>query len=441
MGRPCRALRLLRLPWERLSSPSPVVPELCDAHVHMGLYIKSLLSVSVAFVRSTQEVVRLVGESAARTEAGRWIFGRDWDPNLFAKDDVPHARLLDAATPDHPVFLSSHDLHACWVNSRALRLAHVDRNTRAPADGIIERGASGEPTGILYEGAVRLVEAILPKRTLEQLREDLWLAQGLFLKQGITAVQDMDPDTEEAWKALADDGQLELKVATAIPHRELRRAIRDGRRTGQGSERLKLGGVKFFLDGALGSRTAAMLEPYRDRPGWSGTLLIPPDRLREDLRLCRDAGLKPLVHAIGDRAVRVALGAILDVGRFPKGLEPRIEHAQTIADEDLDRFAESGAIASMQPIHMRTDTDVAPVALGERARLMFRCGSLLNRGVTLVFGTDAPVEFPEPMAGVEFAVERREFSGDPPFHFEESIPREAALAAATTVARTELGFG
>jgi predicted amidohydrolase YtcJ len=230
-------------------------------------------------------------------------------------------------------------------------------------------------------------------------------------------------------------------VATAVPQRELRRAIREGRRSGEGSGSLKLGGVKFFLDGALGSRTAAMLEPYADRPGWSGTLLIPPDRLREELRLCRDAGLKPLVHAIGDRAVRVVLDAILAVGPFAQGLEPRIEHAQTIADSDLDRFAESGAIASMQPNHLWTDIDIAVPALGERSRLLFRCGSLLRRGVKLVFGTDAPVEDPDPMLGVTLASERRRPGRDEPaFHPEEAIPRAAALAAATSIAQAELGF-
>jgi predicted amidohydrolase YtcJ len=251
----------------------------------------------------------------------------------------------------------------------------------------------------------------------------------------------MDPDTEEGWRALDDEGRLEMCVATAIPQRELRRAIREGRRSGEGGERLKLGGVKFFLDGALGSRTAAMLEPYADRPGWSGTLLLTPDRLRDDLRLCRDAGLKPFVHAIGDRAVRVVLDALLALGPFPSGLDPRIEHAQTIADSDLDRFAESGAIASMQPNHLVTDIDVAKTALGPRSRLAFRCRSLLDRGVTLVFGTDAPVEEPDPMLGIALAVDRRRPARDEsPFHAEEAISRDAAIAAATTVARRELGF-
>jgi predicted amidohydrolase YtcJ len=407
----------------------------------MGLYASSLSCVGLRGAASTAEVAERVRARAARTEAGRWIIGRGYDLNLFTPGDAPHARVLDGATVDHPVFLTSHDVHGCWVSSSALRLAHVERAVQAPPGGIIERDSSGEPTGIMYEGAVRLVEAVLPKRTLEQMKDDLALAQADFLHRGISCVQDLDPDTEEGWRALEDEGKLEMCVATAVPQRELRRAIREGRRSGEGSGRLRLGGVKFFLDGALGSRTAAMLEPYADRPGWSGTLLISPDRLREELRLCRDAGLKPLVHAIGDRAVRVVLDAIVAAGPFPQGLEPRIEHAQTIADSDLDRFAASGAIASMQPNHLWTDIDVAGPALGERSRLLFRCGSLLRRGVKLIFGTDAPVEDPDPMLGVTLASERRRPGRDEPaFHPEEAISRADALAAATSIARSELGF-
>jgi len=407
----------------------------------MGLYASALASVALRGARSTAEVAARVREAASRAEAGRWVIGRGYDLNLFAPGDTPHARILDGATTDHPVFLTSHDVHACWVSSSALRLAHVGRGVQPPPGGIIERDPSGDPTGVMYETAVRLVEAVLPKRTLEQMKDDLALVQEDFLRRGVRFVQDLDPDTEEAWRALDDEGKLEMGIATAIPSRELRRAIREGRRTGEGTARLKLGGVKFFVDGALGSRTAAMLEPYADRADWSGTLLMTPDRIREELLLCRDAGLNPLVHAIVDRAVQVVIDAILAIGRFPSGLEPRIEHAQTIADQDLDRFAESGAIASMQPNHLWTDIDVAPSALGTRSRLMFRCGSLLARGVKLIFGTDAPVEEPDPMLGVTLAETRRRPGRDePPFHPEEAIPRAAALAAATSIAQAELGF-
>jgi predicted amidohydrolase YtcJ len=406
----------------------------------MGLVAQSLAGVALRGARSTEEIVARLREAANRTEAGRWVIGRGYDLNLFAKGDVPHARRLDEATRDHPVFLTSHDAHACWVSSRALGLAHVDASTQPPPGGIIERDRSGEPTGIMYEAAVRLVEAVLPKRTLEQVKDDLALVQADFLRRGVRCVQDMDPDTEEGWRALHDEGRLELCVATAIPQRELRRAIREGRRTGDGDGRLRLGGVKFFLDGALGSRTAAMLEPYADRPGWSGALLMAPDRLRGDLRLCRDEGLKPFVHAIGDRAVRVVLDAIIALRPWPAGLEPRIEHAQTISDPDLDRFAESGAIASMQPNHLVTDLDVLPVALGDRARLAFRCGSLLRRGVELIFGTDAPVEDADPMTGVALATDRRRAGDAAAFCPDEAISKPDALAAATSVAREELGF-
>ena len=408
----------------------------------MGLYASSLSCVALRGAASTAEVAARVRAAAARTEAGRWIIGRGYDLNLFAPGDAPHARVLDEATADHPVFLTSHDVHGCWVSSSALRRAHVERGVQAPPGGIIERDQSGEPTGIMYEGAVRLVEAVLPKRTLEQMKDDLAVAQADFLRRGIRFVQDLDPDTEEGWRALDDEGKLEMCVATAVPQRELRRAIREGRRSGEGSGRLKLGGVKFFLDGALGSRTAAMLEPYADRPGWSGTLLIPPDRLREELRLCRDAGLKPLVHAIGDRAVRVVLDAIL-------ARRARSRRASSRASSTRRRSPTPTSTASPRrarsPRCSRTtsgptSTSRCP-ALGERSRLVFRCGSLLRAR------REAGLRHRRAGRGSRPDARRHARLRAPPprprraaFHPEEAISRADALAAATSIAQAELGF-
>ncbi len=435
-----RAIRAVERP--SAAAEHLVIPAFADAHVHLGLWANFLGAAQLRGCRSTDEVIARVRAVAARTEAGRWIIGRGYDLNLFAKDDAPHARRLDEATKDHPVYLASHDEHACWLNSRALTLAHVDRATTAPAGGIIAKDDRGEPTGLLFENAVQLVQRVLPKRTFEQWKDDLSLAQDDFLRRGIVVAQDMDPDTEEGWRGLEEEGRLRMFVATAIPARDLHRAIHAARRSGEGSERLKLGGVKFFLDGALGSRTAAMLECYCDRPQSRGTMLYDRKRIQEELTLCREHGLRPMVHAIGDAAVRMLIDTLLAIGPFPASIRPRVEHAQTIADEDLDRLAQTGAVASMQPVHLHSDVEIAHAGLGPRAHRSFRCASLHRRGVPIVLGTDAPVEEPDPFLNLHITVNRSrpDHPGEAPFFAEEALPFDVALAATTTDAAKELGF-
>lgn len=416
-----------------------IAPEFADAHLHGGLLATMLTAADLRGATSTAEVVARVRAVAARTEAGRWVIGRGYDVNAFAADDVPHAALLDAATKDHPVFLASHDEHAAWINSAAMASAHVDAHTGAPAGGSIGRDAAGAPTGVLYESACDLVRRVLPKRTLEQWKDDLNLVQKDLRRRGIRVIQDVDPDTEEGWRALEDEGHLDLYVATAVPARELRRAVAAGRKTGEGSKQVRLGGVKFFLDGALGSRTAAMRAPYADRPATSGMLLYQNARLREELALCRDSGLRPLIHAIGDAALAQALDTLIDIGRFPADCRPRIEHAQTVADDDIARFVRSGAVASMQPCHLATDAAFAAAALGDRTPLLFRCESLRAAGVPVILGSDAPVEPPDPVATLQYAIQRAK-PGHRAFNAREAMTFDAALAASTTLAAAELGF-
>ncbi len=419
-----------------------LVPMFADGHMHLGLWATFLASVDLRGAESPEICARRVTTATRRHEEGRWILGRGFDVNRFPVGASFDADLLEAASPKHPVYLAAHDEHAAWVNRRALAAAGIDRSTPDPYGGRIVRDARGEATGYLIENATALVKRVLPQRTLEMWKDDLLLAQQDLLARGVLVVQDVDPDTEEGLRALDDEGKLRLHVATAIPSKDLRRAIRDGRRTGEGSSHLRLGGVKWFVDGSLGSRTAAMKAPWSDRPGDTGTWLIPESRLLEELELAHAAGLRPLIHAIGDAAVERVLRCLEKTGPWPADLRPRVEHAQTVADEDVDLFVRSGATASMQPCHLATDHAIAAKALGDRTHRLFRCRTLSDRGVPLLLGTDAPVEPPDPLVALHFAVHRRHPATPetPAFHPEEGLSEDAALHAMTRSAATEIGF-
>ena len=419
-----------------------LVPMFADGHLHLGLWATFLASVDLRGKTTTASCAAAVAIAAQRHEAGRWILGRGFDVNRFAPGDEISADTLEAAAPDHPVYFAAHDEHAAWVSRRALRIAGIDRDTPDPYGGKIVRAASGEATGYLLESAMQLVKRVLPQRTLEMWKDDLAIAQDDLLARGILVVQDVDPDTEEGLRALDDEGKLVLHVATAIASKDLRRAIRDGRRTGEGTAHLRLGGVKWFVDGSLGSRTAAMKAPYDDRPGECGTWLLPEPRLLEELELARDAGLRPLIHAIGDAAVERVLRCLEKTGPWPAEIRPRIEHAQTVDDADLAAFARSGAVASMQPCHLATDRAIAKRALGKRSSWLFRCRSLVSRGVPLLLGTDAPVEPPDPLVSFHFATQRCHPStpDQGPFYADECLSEDVALSAVTTHAAREIGF-
>ncbi len=419
-----------------------VVPGFTDAHAHLLGVGAAKRNVDLKGCATLDEALRRVGERAATTPAGSWVRGAGWDQNDWPGARFPHRRDLDAVAPEHPVVLTHTSGHCCWVNSVALRAANVGRDTAAPAGGAIDVDGDGEPTGILFDAATRLVTEVVPPPTpverLAALRDAFAHAQQL----GITCVHAMDAGRGElqALYALRDSGELRLRVRVYLSATRLDEWFDRNLATDDGDDMLRIGGVKFFTDGALGSLTAWMLEPYEGSAD-TGLAMQPPEELEQRVRACLERGLAPAVHAIGDRANRAAL----DVYERLRGVAPqlprRIEHAQLLTAEDLPRFAELAVVASVQPIHATQDMAKVDRAWGARGRWAYAFASLLAMGATLAGGSDAPVEDMNPIAGIHAAITRRNARGAPPegWYPGERVTLEAALSAYTRGAAIAAG--
>ncbi|MBM3152490.1 MAG: amidohydrolase, partial [Chloroflexi bacterium] len=338
----------------------------------------------------------------------------DWPGGFGCASD------LDTAAPANPAYLTAKSLHAGWANSRALELAGITRHTPDPVDGSIQHDSRGEPTGILFEKAMELMDAAIPPPITDRLAESIRRALPLLWQVGLTGVHDFDRlDCLSALQRLHGSGNLKLRVVKHIPLDDFGEALSLGLRTGQGDESLVIGAVKVFADGALGPHTAAMLEPYLDEPANCGMLNRPVEELYEIGCRALDHGLNLAVHAIGDRANRAVLDRFSRLRRYEKetGLPPqrfRIEHVQLLHPDDAGRLAELGVIASMQPIHAVSDMEMADRYWGGRADLAYAWRTLLAGGTRLAFGSDAPVDSPNPFWGLHAAVTRTRRDNTPP---------------------------
>ncbi len=393
-----------------------VLPGLVDAHIHLEQYALSLTRIDCQGL-DLHACLDAVAERAAQIPPVSWILGHGWDHNLWGRYGTRAD--LDRAAPQHPVFLSAKSLHASWVNSLALEAAGIDGNTPDPDDGRIQRDAAGTPTGILLEGASRLVARHIPHPDHEALVQAIDHAQHRLLRMGLTGVHDFDgPRCLRALQSLKARDALSIRVLANIPLARLQHALALGLQTGFGDEWLRLGNVKVFADGALGPRTAAMIDPYDDQPDNSGALLKSSAELFELAHEAARAGLAMAIHAIGDRANREVLNAFRRLRRLEtqQDLPPlrhRIEHVQLLHPEDMGALAELGIIASMQPIHATSDMPMAIPAWGKRTRFAYAWDSLLQHGTHIAFGSDAPVEDPNPFWGIHAAVTRRRHDGSP----------------------------
>ncbi len=411
-----------------------VVPGFTDAHAHLLGVGAAKRNVDLKGSATVDEAVRRVAERVATTPAGRWVRGAGWDQNDWPGARFPHRRDLDAVSAEHPVVLMHTSGHCWWVNSAALRAAGVDRSTPIPIGGAIDVDESGEPTGVLFDAAARLVTDVVPPPSaperLAALRDGVAHAHRL----GITCVHAMDVGRGElqALYALRDTGELLLRVRAYLSATRLDEWFDRNLATGDGDDMLRIGGVKFFTDGALGSMTAWMLDPYEGSAD-TGLAMQPPEELERRVRACLERGLAPAVHAIGDRANRTALDIFERLGDVAPRLRRRIEHAQLLTAEDLPRFVGLGVVPSVQPIHATQDMAKVDRAWGERGRYAYAFASLLANAPTLAFGSDAPVEDMNPIAGIHAAVTRRNASGAPPdgWYPAERISLEVALAAYT----------
>lgn len=414
------------------------IPGLADAHGHVLGLARARAEVRCAGVRDPGTCASLAAERARSLPPGSWVKGRGWDQNLWG-GAFPTADILDRAVPDHPVVLMRVDGHAAWVNRRALVLAGIGPVTPDPPGGKIHRDAAGLPGGVLLDAAMDPLLEAIPRPGPRELEDSILTALRELATLGLTSVHDagVEPGTLDAYARLAAGGRLPVRVHAMIdgqvaPARlagELAR-WRGRRETG----RLEVHAVKLYADGALGSRGAALLDDYSDDPGNRGLLLLEPASLAERIALVAAAGFQPAVHAIGDRACRLVLDALEAAGPALRALRPRIEHLQILQPADLSRLARSGVVASMQPVHATSDAPWVARRLGEetaRFHGAYAWRSVAAAGAVLAFGSDFPVEEPDPRAGLHAAEVRRGSDGRP-FLPEQRLTRLEALAAFTT---------
>jgi predicted amidohydrolase YtcJ len=399
-----------------------ILPGLTDAHLHLQNYSLGLQKVDCE-TGTLEECLQRVSERVRATKPGEWVLGHGWNQNEWGlpagQEGFPSAADLDALAPDHPVYLTAKSLHAAWANSAAMRLANIGPDTPDPRDGRIQRDASGRATGILVESAMDLVADCLPDVSLAAIVEAIAQAQPMLWRMGLTGVHDYDRrDSFMALQQLHAQGLLKLRVNKSIPVESLEHASALGLRTGFGDDMLWIGSVKAFMDGALGPHTAAMFQPYLNEPANRGILNMDAEELFEHGRRAADAGLSMAVHAIGDRANHEVLNAYEQLRGYESEhnlphLRHRIEHVQVLHPDDVPRLAQLGVIASMQPIHATSDMPVADRYWGERSALAYAWRSQLQHGAHLAFGSDAPVESPNPFLGLHAAVTRRRTDGSP----------------------------
>jgi predicted amidohydrolase YtcJ len=417
-----------------------VVPGFIDSHTHMTMGGFNLLAVDLRHTLDEADFTRALAVFAKTRPAGQWITDGAWDHQQWPVPRLPTRALLDPATGDRPVCLSRQDGHMMVCNSLALKLARITRATSDPPGGVIVRDSSGEPTGILKDAAMDAVWAVRPPRTLPEISEALRAAMKHAARNGVTSVQDLPggPGDLDAWEALRAAVEMTVRVNYRPSLTEWEKA-RDRRAAMKNDEWLRVGGVKGFADGSLGSGTALFFSPYDDDPDNSGVHAaeaIPLARMEERVAAADRAGLQVEIHAIGDRANAEILDLFERVAKRngPRDRRFRIEHAQHLRASDIPRFAGLGVIASMQPYHAADDGRWAEKRIGrERCRTTYAFRSLLDAGATLAFGSDWDVAPLSPVAGIAAAVTRRTIDGGNPGGWfpEQRIHPEEALRAYT----------
>ena len=421
-------------------------PALADAHAHILGYGKSLDRVDLVGATSLEEVLERVRAFAAAHPGKGWILGRGWDQNDWPRHGWPDADRLEQVVPDRPCALSRIDGHALWVNRTALAIADIDGRTPDPPGGAIHRDPSGRPTGILIDNAEQLIESVIPPLSSEQRDAALEAAARALVAAGLATVHDMGVDraTWQAMVRLASAGRFPLRVfAYASAGGPLHRSLLESGPRSEG--RLHLVGVKFYADGALGSRGARLSEPYSDQGDSRGLWVTDPATLRKSIGEALRAGLQPAVHAIGDEANRVVIDIFIEALAdlpAPPSLPPRLEHAQILDPADIRRAARAGIVVSMQPTHATSDMPWVEQRLGAgRLAGAYAWKSFLDAGARLVFGSDFPVESIDPRRGLYAAVTRQDRRGRPPGGWlaEQRVDLATAFAAMTSAPAAAVG--
>ena len=430
-----------------------LTPGLVDAHVHFQHFALSLQRVDLRGTTSLDEALKRIATKLPTDNlllnTDHWLQGRGWRITDWNQTNFPTAAHLDAISSDIPICLNDHSGHAAWVNSRALRLAGIDKQTADPSGGQIQRDDNGQPTGILFEEAIDLVTQHIPKTTTAQLVKAMRQAQEYCWRVGLTGIHDFDGRAcFIALQNLQQNGELGLRVVKNVPVYRLEHAIGIGLRSGFGDDWLRIGSVKIFADGALGPRTAAMIAPYEGEPDNYGIVVTDKEEMLEKASTASANGLSVTVHAIGDKANHDVLDVYEAIRQEEAArtthdvLRHRIEHVQIIHPADQPRLAQLGIIASMQPIHATSDMETAVQNWGARTKDSYAWRTMLNSGATLVFGSDAPIEKIDPLPGIHAAVTRRRADGSPGadgWHPEQKLTMAETIHAFTTAAAITSG--
>ena len=396
-----------------------LIPGIIDAHGHVSSLGFTLLSIDVRGLASARQAAEKVANYAAEQPQLQWIKGRGWNQVLWPDQQFPTAALLDQFIDDRPVWLNRVDGHAGWANSAAMKAAGIDKNTLSPAGGEILRDADGNPTGVFIDNAMDLIAQAVPKPTADEITVALDTVSKHLLKLGITSTHDAGVSaTEHAlYRELADSGAMQVRLYGMISSTdpELEQILAAGHSLGS-NDMYSARSIKIYTDGALGSRGAALIEPYQDRPDHSGLLLTSAEQLRQLFSLATKAEFQVAIHAIGDKGNRIALDEIEHAYNTVGGrhLRHRIEHSQVVALSDLPRFKSLDVIPSMQPTHATSDMNMAEDRIGaERLKGAYAWRSFLNQGSRVVSGSDFPVELAAPFDGIHAAVTRQNKANQP----------------------------
>jgi predicted amidohydrolase YtcJ len=404
------------------------IPGMIDSHFHFYDWALGRQQLELSTVRSLDELTDQVAQAAGEKPGGSWILGQGWNESDWNEHRMPDRGVLDRVAPDHPVALWRCDLHLLSVNAMALKLAGIDAATPDPPDGVIEKDATGQPTGVLRELAPNLVKEVIPEPAGGELVAAMQSGMSHLHTLGLTGIHDMrlmggleGAPALRAWQALNEKRALKLRCWTSIPGERLDEAIALGLRTGMGDDRLRIGHVKYFADGGMGARTAWMIEPYLDAD--MGMPLASMESLKKAIFKAEQAGLAVVVHAIGDRANReiITIFEELETSRrknqsgsyLPPRLPHRIEHTQMIRPEEIQRLAELHMTACVQPHNMILDINMIDESVGPRGRFTYAYKEMIDAEIPLLFSSDSPVCDPNPLVGIHAAATRQRRDGTP----------------------------
>lgn len=385
-----------------------IFPGFIDCHSHIAAVALSKKRIRLDHCQSLQQALKQITSDIKKYKPDSWVLGGGWDSNVWM-DGKPHKKLLDAISTQHAIVLYNKDGHTQWLNSKALRYCNIIDSSIDPEGGQFERDIQGGLTGLVFEKACELVDQKSENISLVELNKCMDELYHELYALGITSVHSCESfEVYRLFQQMAMRKDLKIRVCMHPPVSDSDKLINAGLHSGSGDEWFRLGGMKYFVDGSLGSQTAEMFEPFQTL-NHSGIEVLREKELTDQVEWNASSGLSATIHAIGDKANHKALNA-LDKARqvkVPRALRHRIEHCQILRESDLSRFKELDIIASMQPIHIADDIELAEKYLGKRARFAYPIGSLINRGCRIVFGSDMPIADPDPIKGILAAVYRK----------------------------------